>query len=296
MTKVNDLTGKTFGRLTVISMAKTRSKDRRAMWFCKCECGEDKLLSSNALLTGNSMSCGCLNKQINSERSLIDISGQKFGRLTVIKRAANGACNKSQWEYQCDCGNDIVVIGNNLKRGIVSSCGCIKRELLEKKNFRHGGAKRGANDRAYSCLDSVKYRVSTNIKYIQKGTSICDNYKNNYEAFKLDLGPITDPERNTVDRIDNDGHYSCGKCAQCIEMGWAMNVRWATPTEQANNTRRNKNITHNGKTQSISMWAREVGINQATLWHRITVVNWTVKDALETPVKKNYRPDLHLKK
>lgn len=88
----------------------------------------------------------------------------------------------------------------------------------------------------------------------------------------------------SIDRIDNQGHYSCGKCEQCRSEGWPANVRWATKKVQGNNRRDNHLVTWNGKTQSIAAWADEVGLPQGVLRHRLTSYGWEVEEAMTTPV------------
>ena len=136
----NNYIGKQFGRLTVLKKGRT-DKNGHIYWICKCECGNEKEVSGSNLKEGRIQSCGCLHSEITSALNLIDISGQKFGKLTVIKRA-NDVGNVATWLCQCDCGNTIIVQGSNLKNGHTTSCGCIRskgelliRQLLTKLNY-----------------------------------------------------------------------------------------------------------------------------------------------------------------
>lgn len=137
----NNYIGKKFGRLTVVDKGHT-DKNGHIYWICKCECGNKKEISGSNLKEGKIQSCGCLHSEITSALNLIDITGQKFGKLTVIKRA-NDIGNVATWLCQCDCGNTIIVQGNNLKNGHTTSCGCIRskgelliRQLLMKLNYK----------------------------------------------------------------------------------------------------------------------------------------------------------------
>lgn len=64
-----------------------------------------------------------------------DITGQKFGRLTVIKREQNDKGNRTMWSCICDCGNKCIVSGNHLRQGHTKSCGCLNKEKI--KNIKH---------------------------------------------------------------------------------------------------------------------------------------------------------------
>lgn len=118
--------------------------------------------------------------------------------------------------------------------------------------------------------------------YGGRGITICDGWAL-FENFQADIGPR--PSSNySIDRIDNDGHYSCGKCQQCISNGWPLNLRWATPKQQSNNTRRNVRLTKGNKTLTLTEWALELGVSGGTL-------NWRHSQGLSDeqilrPVKK----------
>lgn len=102
--------GKKYGKLTVLKRAPSRNN--RAYWVCKCECGNICEISGTSLRSGQ-ISCGCA--QIKNR------TGNKYGKLTVISQKPN-----NMWECKCDCGNIITVFGKYLDNGHVQSCGCIK--------------------------------------------------------------------------------------------------------------------------------------------------------------------------
>ena len=118
-----DISGKQFGRLTVVK----RSDDNIKKWVCKCECGNMCTVTLTALKCGYCKSCGCLKTELSSERFLKDITGRKFGKLTVIKRIGSDERTKSAlWLCNCECGNQTIASGVELRYGRVNSCGCIK--------------------------------------------------------------------------------------------------------------------------------------------------------------------------
>ena len=133
-----DLTGTRFGKLMVTRMAEPvydKKGTRIYRWYCDCDCGtKDKIVSGAELRRGGAKSCGCLNKE--TPKNYIDLTGLRFGRLTVIKRVEDCVDKKGKmhlmWECKCDCGNLHIVRGKNLKDGVTKSCGCLKKELNEQ--------------------------------------------------------------------------------------------------------------------------------------------------------------------
>ena len=114
-------------KLTVLYELKERTKDRGIIWHCKCECGNEVDVKGAHLRSGNTKSCGCLQKEKASIISLTDITGQKFGFLTVLNKTNKRASNRNIiWHCKCDCGKEIDVNGDSLKSGNTQSCGCLK--------------------------------------------------------------------------------------------------------------------------------------------------------------------------
>ena len=138
MSRMIDMTGQTFGRLTVSDRADdyvSPSGRRLVQWQCKCECGQDVVVLGINLKNGKTKSCGCLRAELDTIRSSTDLSGQRFGRLTVISRA-DDIVNKNgtlapRWKCVCDCGNETIVRTQGLKSGSAKSCGCLRKENME---------------------------------------------------------------------------------------------------------------------------------------------------------------------
>lgn len=122
-----DLTGRRIGRLVVCHRLPNRGV--RTFWHCKCDCGKTKDVTSHSLTQGLTKSCGCLQKEA-TQTLVIDLTGQKFGRLTVIRRVGYiGEKHPSiVWECKCDCGKIATVRAQSLRRGETRSCGCLSRE------------------------------------------------------------------------------------------------------------------------------------------------------------------------
>lgn len=122
--KYNDLSGIKINNFTVLKYAFFRKG--HSYWECRCSCDKIKIVESSALLNGAIKSCGCKTKQrrLESIPNFTDLTGQKFGLLTVIKlfKRDSGAI----WHCKCDCGKSRNVFSSRLINGVVSNCGCIK--------------------------------------------------------------------------------------------------------------------------------------------------------------------------
>ena len=135
MAVFQDLTGQTFGRLVVLERGETHiqpSGKKRTMWLCLCSCGNKKLIEATALKTGDTLSCGCYQKELMTLLNFKDISGQRFGRLVALERGEDYISPKNehlvQWICKCDCGNITTVVRGSLTSGSTTSCGCYNNE------------------------------------------------------------------------------------------------------------------------------------------------------------------------
>lgn len=132
-----DLIGQKFNRLTVI-------RREGKGWLCQCECGGTTITTTTHLKTGHTKSCGCLQKESATKTHLVDYTGETFGKLTILERAASKN-TRTMWKCQCDCGNIIEVAAAHLQSGNTLSCGCLRishgeykiRELLNRNNIKY---------------------------------------------------------------------------------------------------------------------------------------------------------------
>lgn len=161
---------------------------------------------------------------------LIDLTGQRFGRLAVVCRAAVRPKGGAYWACFCDCGKTVEVLGSNLRSGDIQSCGCLRSELFAAKKTTHGKARRGKVTPEYRawCRMLARCHAPCNASqpnYAGRGIVVCQEWRDSFEAFLAHIGPIPSPH-HSVDRFpNNDGNYEPG------------NVRWATRSQQNKNKR-----------------------------------------------------------
>lgn len=279
-----DFTPETFGRLTSIGPAfRVRQPKGSTQWMivCRCECGEYAACDNHKLIKGGIRSCGCLRKETmsKSRRSVrpgyFQVHGimvakenktETYERLTSIGPAFRVHDSKGVRRvyrvYLCECGEFVVCQPRCAK-----SCGCLHKEKASKQglaNATHGNARRCGNSSEYDAWNHMKGRVfnTRNMAYKDyggRGITMCNRWSDpssGFVQFLEDMGKRPSPQ-HSIDRIDVNGNYEKDNC------------RWATQETQMNNTRRSKYITAFGRTQTISMWAKEIGIKYATLFYRI---------------------------
>lgn len=198
---------------------------------------------------------------------LKDITGQKFGRLTVIELSPRKGGHTSWWWCKCDCGNIVEVGKNSLTSGNTKSCGCYGSEKARERGrqmlTKHGWY----GTKLYHIWKNMVERCekpyhSQYANYGERGISVAKEWRNSPKAF-CEWAIANGYEDNlTIDRIDPNGNYEPNNC------------RWITMGEQQTNKRNNVNITYNGKTQCVAEWARELGLIQHRLYARVKA-GWT---------------------
>ena len=206
-----------------------------------------------------------------------DLTGYRFGKLTVIERMGKSKQGHILWLCKCDCGETTTSFAHRLKSGKKKSCGCLYKEERWTTHYKHGGT----NERLYRVWTDMHTRCNNpNDKayknYGARGISICEEW-NNYETFRIwaiknGYQPNSKSGVTTLDRIDVNGNY-------CPE-----NCRWVSYKEQNNNRRNNFLLTYNGKTQTAMQWSEELGIKYSTLYARIKTYKWPVQKAFEYSV------------
>ena len=202
--------------------------------------------------------------------SAVDITGQVFGRWTVLKRGENQN-GTAMWLCKCECGNINTVQGGHLRNGHSKSCGCFKRELAAERCTTHGMV----DSREYSSWKAMKKRcLNPNDigfkRYGGRGITVCPEWMV-FENFYADMGER--PEGTSLDRIDNSKGYFSDNC------------RWSTDKQQCNNRSCSRILEFLGMKRTLAQWAEIADMNYQTLFNRISS-GWSVHQALLTPIGK----------
>jgi hypothetical protein len=187
----------------------------------------------------------------------LDLTGQTFGFLYVLKRAENS--KQGNTRFKCLCirdGNQCDVSRGHLTTGHTKSCGCLRREITaasSRGRFIHGQTRVGRYSPEYMAwIDARRRTTKRNYhgwpNYGGRGIRFHEPWLNDLPAFFAHVGPRPSG-KHSLGRIDNNGHYEAG------------NVEWQLPREQLNNTRRNRLITIDGLTLTAIQWEREAGID-----------------------------------
>lgn len=199
-----------------------------------------------------------------------NLVGRKFGKLLVIKRVENNKHNQAMWECLCECGNRSFASSASLVSGNTKSCGCLRKEITQKRSQTHGKRE----SRLYTIWAGIKNRcyckTASNYKYYGgRGITVCDEWLHDFQAFYDWAMANGYDDSLTIDRIDVNGNYEPSNC------------RWITQKAQMNNYSRNRLITYNGKTQTMSQWADELGIKYDTLESRLNRLKWSIERAMK---------------
>lgn len=211
------------GKLTVSEKVPVRGK--YSMFRCRCACGGVIVARERHLADGLVTSCGCgANRQKN-------LAGLVVGEFKIIGPAA-AIDGVEAVMCQCKCGSRISVKRGELLLGAAELCGCKRGRDAHPHPIEH--------DLWGGMLARCGVRGNSGSPYYEgRGITVCRAWAESFEAFLTDMGPRPSPELS-IERIDNDGHYSCGKCPECRINRWPANCKWATRREQVANRRPSK--------------------------------------------------------
>lgn len=193
----------------------------------------------------------------------IDLTGLKFGKLTAVKYMYSDNSKKSKrgrfWLCECECGGYKIANACDLRRGSVTSCGCLRKDNIKKAqeaNITHGMCT-GKRSRLYQCYQAMKRRCQYEPNWVNKGINVCKEWQSSPQAFFNWAISNGYQDNLTLDRIDVYGDYEPANC------------RWISKHDQQLNKTTNHFVTINGITKTISQWSEISGVSAATISKRI---------------------------
>jgi hypothetical protein len=205
--------------------------------------------------------------------AFIDLTGQKFGRLTVIARTEHRG-GSARWKCRCSCGTEKVLSSPSLRHDNTNSCGCLRTEAVIERSTTHGMAytpEWSAFAKMLACCTNPNEPG-----WVRSGARGIEVRFENFGQFYECVGPRPSPTHG-LKRIDHDGHFEPG------------NVCWASRREMSRSTIKTQNLTFNGKTQCLKDWAEDMSVSQSTLWARVNLQGWTIERSLTTPTPRQRR-------
>lgn len=189
--------------------------------------------------------------------------GDKFWRLCVV-----GFGPPSKWNFVCDCGSKVTASIHDVIKGSTKSCGCWRRYRMAQRNKQNATQHGLSASKIGRAWRSMIFRCYNNKcenygLYGGIGIRVCEYLRASISNLLEIIGHAPpSPPMWSIDRIDNMGHYSCGKCSECVEKGWTENIRWATSKTQNRNRKSNRMVTINGVTKCAVEWAEQIGVPQ----------------------------------
>lgn len=201
----------------------------------------------------------------------IDLTGLKFGRITVLTKAPNQG-KRTFWLCICECGKTRPFSTALLRRGESNSCGCTSSDATIQRNLKHGLSKTkehriwcGIKTR---CFNSRHHSFEA---YGGRGITMSDEWRDSFSTFLEDMGPMPSPQ-HTIERVNAKGPYAKGNCV------------WATYEQQGLNRTNTMRMTLGGRTLTLVEWSKITNLSQQTLRER-RYANWSDEEALTTPTR-----------
>lgn len=188
--------------------------------------------------------------------SAFDMAGMRFGSVTVLRRTGTCSSRDAKWLYRCDCGVEHESSGYSIRKVKGFTCPECTVIRVSQASIKHGKTETPE----YKTWTDVKTRClnpsSTGYKnYGGRGITICNRWKDSFEAFLEDMGEKPTPN-HSIDRIDNDGNYEPGNC------------QWVTIEEQIRNRRITIKVEVNGATKTLAEWCKEYDCTFASAYYR----------------------------
>ena len=204
----------------------------------------------------------------------IDICGERFGKLTVIKKSENRK-ELVQWICLCDCGKETLATSKKLRSGRKRSCGCLWLPAVVAAKTKHGHSSGGHVSVELHTWMQMRSRCTNPSnkgypRYGGRGIKVCERW-DDFQNFIDDMGHRPSPG-HSIERVNNDGHYEPGNC------------KWATKYEQCRNRSNNIFIEYDGIKMCVRDASDLCGIKRETLYFRIKS-GWS-EDRLFTPTAR----------
>lgn len=236
--KIKDLTGERFGKLLVVSRAKDYVSPKGkhiTRWHCVCDCGNETDVNVTAINKGQ-LSCGCDKHERSAKKRIIDLTGLRFGKLTVIRNVGS-----TKWECKCDCGNIAVVHGGNLRTGHTKSCGCINKK-------EHAEPQKAAITNYNTEFIDLTGQIFGHLLVVDK----VDNFRDGHGKMRVAWNCLCDCGQMTVVRssdLKSGNTKSCGHLRG--EKHGLSNTKlygvWSTMRERCNNPKNWKYPDYGGR-------------------------------------------------
>lgn len=202
-----------------------------------------------------------------------DLTGQTFGRLTVVSLAENEEGRKGvYWVCRCECNEVCTVRGDHMVRGRTRSCGCLNREVAARRQLTHGLSKTDEYGIWWKMIRRCQDpRDNAYHHYGGRGITVCDRWRNSFEAFLEDMGPRPSL-KHSIERVDNNKGY-------CPE-----NCEWATQWVQSRNRRTNVLVEYKGQIKPLCDWCELLGLYVGSVRSRFRR-GWSIEEAFTTPTE-----------
>jgi hypothetical protein len=206
-----DISGQKFNKLTVIYRVKNNSNGC-ARWLCKCDCGNERVVATNNLISGSIKSCGCTRREFPSTK-LKHLINKRFGRLVVVGKAGKDKSGNYLWECLCDCGNKISVTTSNLKGGNTQNCGCLRKEINNISKMETKLNSYIYKYKFHAKEHSLEFELTKEEfrNLISQNCFYCGREPEEKERRSIDVVFLA----NGIDRVNNKIGYKISNCVTC---------------------------------------------------------------------------------
>jgi len=189
--------------------------------------------------------------------ALVEMAGRVFNGTTVVSRSGSTKDGKASWDCICACGANFSTSGSALRRKTFSGCAACLTQKRTAQATTHGAVGTPEYVSYQAMLQRCYYPANKRYeRYGGRGIKVCDRWRESFSNFLDDMGPKPSLE-HSIERLETDGDYEPSNCV------------WATKEEQANNRSNNTPITIDGRTQNLTQWSRETGVNRTVILRRM---------------------------